>query len=55
MKGRRKMKTRKRHDAAQMKAEAREPLQKKSEKQGRLLEIAVQKGREMEPIGRLCG
>lgn len=55
MKGRRKIKPCKWHDAAQMESEARELLQKRSEKRGRLLEVAVQKGREIEPIGRLCG
>lgn len=57
MKGRQKVKTCKWHtkSTAEAEAEARERLQNRPEKQGRLLDIAAQSDREMEPVGRLSG
>lgn len=55
MKGRQKVKTRKWHTKSTAEAEAREQLQNRPEKQGRLLDIAAQSDRELEPVGRLSG
>lgn len=55
MKGRRKLKTLKWQKKAAIEAEAREVLQNRTAKQGRFLDIALQKGRELEPVGRLAG
>lgn len=55
MKGRQKVKTRKWHTKSTAEAEAREQLQSRTEKQGRLLDIAAQSDRELEPVGRLSG
>ncbi|MGO2452795.1 MULTISPECIES: hypothetical protein [unclassified Pseudomonas] len=55
MKGRQKVKNRKWHTKSTIEAEAREQLQKRSEKQGRLLDIAAQNDRILEPAGRLSG
>lgn len=55
MKGRQKVKTRKWHTKSKVEAEAREQLHNRSEKLGRLLEIAVQNDRKLEPVGRLSG
>ena len=55
MKGRQKVKNRKWHTKSTIEAEAREQLQKRSEKLGRLLDIAAQNDRILEPAGRLSG
>jgi hypothetical protein len=55
MKGRLKVKTLKWSLKAQYEAEAREVLQGKSAAQGRFLTIAMQNGKELEPVGRLAG
>ncbi|MFT6464753.1 hypothetical protein [Halopseudomonas sp.] len=41
--------------AAQFKAEARMMLANRSVKQSRFIEIAIAKGRELEPVGRMAG
>ena len=56
MKGRRKVKTLKWSMKAVFSAEARSVLQSRCKgQQAGLLEIAAQKGRDMEPVGRLAG
>lgn len=55
MKGRRKTKTCKWHVKSTMEGEARKFLQARSEKQGRLLDLATHSGKDMEPVGRLSG
>ena len=55
MKGRRKVKTCKRHMKSTVETETRAQLQKRSEKQGGLLDIAVLNDRKLEPAGRLAG
>lgn len=55
MKGRRKVKTHKWHEKSAVEAEARELLRSRSEKKGRLLDIAAKNVRELEPAGRLAG
>lgn len=56
MKGRRKVKTLKWSLEAKFKSEAREILlHSRMRQQMRLFEIAAQKGRDMEPVGRLAG
>lgn len=41
--------------AARFKAEARQILATRTSRKSRFLDIAVAKGREMEPVGRLAG
>ncbi|WP_236490839.1 hypothetical protein [Pseudomonas syringae] len=41
--------------AARFQAEARLVLAKRVGRQGRLLDIAAAKGRELEPVGRMAG
>lgn len=55
MKGRRKVKTHKWQKKSAVEAEARELLRSRSEKKGRLLDIAAKNVRELEPVGRLAG
>lgn len=55
MKERRKVKTLKRSLKAQYEAEAREVLRGRSAAHGRFLTIALQSGKELEPVGRLAG
>ncbi|CAD2251061.1 hypothetical protein PSEUDT2PL_00021 [Stutzerimonas stutzeri] len=55
MKGRRKVKTFKWSLKAQYEAQARTVLQGRSAAQGRFLTIALQIGKELEPVGRLAG
>lgn len=55
MKGRRKVKTGKWHAIAAWERAARELLQSRSEKRGRLLDIAAEKDLVFEPVGSLCG
>ena len=55
MKGRRKVKNGKWHTQAVLEARARALLKNRPEKQVQLLEIAAQRGRELEPVGRLAG
>lgn len=55
MKGRRKIKTDRWLLKSTIEDGAREILLARSEKQGRLLDIAAQSGKKMEPAGRLCG
>ncbi|ELQ8317720.1 MULTISPECIES: hypothetical protein [unclassified Pseudomonas] len=40
---------------ARFQAEARAVLSKRSDRQSRLLKIAVSSGRDMEPVGRMAG
>lgn len=54
MKGRRKLKTLKWQTKAAIGAEARELLGSKRKAQGRLLDIAAQNSRELEPLGRIA-
>lgn len=55
MKGRRKLKTNKWQLKAKFETEARKLLGSRSFNQSRFLNIALQKGKEMEPVGRLAG
>lgn len=55
MKGRRKIKTQKWQVKSAVETKARKLLRSRSEKQGVLLDIAVQIGKELEPVGRLTG
>lgn len=55
MKGRHKVKSRKWYTKSKVEAETRAQLQKRSEKQGRLLDIAAQDDSKLEPVGRLAG
>ena len=56
MKGRRKVKTLKWSLEAKFRSEAREILlHRRMRQQVRFLDIAAQKGRDMEPVGRLAG
>jgi hypothetical protein len=55
MKGRRKVKTQKWSVKLALETLAREQLQNRSELRGRFLDIAVQTGKELEPVGRLAG
>lgn len=55
MKGRRKASSQKWLLKFQFGAEARDLLRSRSDKQGRLLDIPLQRGREPEPVGRLAG
>lgn len=41
--------------AARFQAEARIKMAKRSDKQSRFLDVALSKGREFEPVGRLAG
>lgn len=41
--------------AARFQAEARQVLSKRSGQQGRFLAVALSKGRDMEPVGRMAG
>lgn len=41
--------------AARFQAEARLMLAKRAGRQGRLLDIAAAKGRDLEPVGRMAG
>lgn len=41
--------------AARFQAEARAKLAKRSEKRSRFLDVALSKGRDFEPVGRLAG
>jgi hypothetical protein len=41
--------------AARFRAEATLVLAKRSDRQGRMLDIAASKGRDMEPVGRMAG
>lgn len=41
--------------AARIQSEVRVVLAKRAERQGRFLDTAAAKGREMEPIGRMAG
>ncbi|MHB2080409.1 hypothetical protein [Pseudomonas asiatica] len=49
------MKTDKWRLRSTVQAGARELLLARREKQGKLLDIAAQNGKQMEPAGRLCG
>ena len=55
MRGRQKVKNRKWHTKSAVEAQVRVQLQNRSEKQGRLIDIAAQNGRKLEPAGRLSG
>ena len=55
MKGRRKLKTLKWQTKSAIETEARELTGSKRKTQGRLLDIAAQNSREMEPLGRIAG
>lgn len=41
--------------AARFQAEARMMMANRSDKQSRFLDVALSKGREFEPVGRLAG
>lgn len=41
--------------AIRIQAEARQLLSSRSDRQGRMLDIAATKGRAMEPVGRMAG
>lgn len=55
MRDRQKVKNRKWHTKSTVEAQARVQLQNRSEKQGRLIDIAAQNDRKLEPVGRLSG
>ncbi len=55
MKGRRKVKTNKWYVKTENEGGARELLRGRAQTQGRLLDIAAQAGKRMEPVGRLAG
>jgi hypothetical protein len=55
MKGRRKVKTRKWQMKAEIEAEAQSRLRSTGAKSSRFLDVALQNGREEEPLGRLAG
>lgn len=55
MKGRRKPKTAKWRVKFEIEAAAKKRLLARTDKQGRLLDIASQQGDNLEPIGRLAG
>lgn len=55
MKGRKKVKTLKWQIKAGVEAEAREILSTRSTPPGRFLDLAVARGRDLEPLGRLAG
>jgi len=55
LKGRRKVKTEKWRIKSEQEGSAQELLRGRAQTQGKLLDIAAQAGKRMEPVGRLAG
>lgn len=55
MKGRRKVKTSKWYVKTENEGGAQELLRRRANTQGRLVDMAAQPGKRMEPVGRLAG